>query len=66
MFFGGLLIFFKLHFQKVLSGISSECQTAWIQIRPNHVQPDLVPNCLQMLSADETSRQRVKVPLCSR
>ena len=25
------------------------------------VGPDLVPNCLQKLSADDTSRQRVKI-----
>ena len=30
------------------------CQTVWIQIRPNvFVGPDLGPNCLQMLSADD-------------
>ena len=42
----------------ILSGISSECQTAWIQ----NVGPDLGPNCLQRLSAcaDVTSRQGVK------
>ena len=27
------------------------------------VEPDLVPNCLQKLSADNTSRQRIKLPL---
>ena len=31
-----LLSFFKINFfLKVLSGIPSECQTVWIQIRPN-------------------------------
>ena len=35
-----------------------ECQTVWILIRP-----DLGPNCLKRLSADDTSKQRVKVGL---
>ena len=40
----------------------SECQTVWIQIRADiFVGPDLGPNCLQRLSADNTSRQRVEV-----
>ena len=46
--------------KKKLSGILSECQTVWIQIRPNKknqarcfVMPDLGPNCVQRLSADE-------------
>ena len=34
--------------------------TVWIQIRP-----DLGPNCLQMLSADDTGRQRFKSYLAS-
>ena len=38
----------------ILSGIPPECQTVWIQI----VRPDMGPNCLQRLSADNTSRQR--------
>ena len=38
------VLFFKL---------SSECQTAWIQIRPHSVRPDLGPNCLQRSSADD-------------
>ena len=34
--FYGLLIFFKNQlFRKILSGIESECQTVWIQIRPD-------------------------------
>ena len=45
----------------------SECQTVWIQIRPDilsglkNVGPDLGPNCLQRLSVDGTIKQRVKV-----
>ena len=35
-----------------------KCQTVWIQIRRNIVGPDLVPNCLQKLLAEGTSRQR--------
>ena len=35
-FFGRLLIFFQNQlFQKILSGILSECQTVWILIRPD-------------------------------
>ena len=56
-------------FWKILSGIPIECQTIWIQIRPDilsgliwfqNVRPDLVLNCLQKLSADNTRRQRSK------
>ena len=28
-------VFFKINFRKILSGIPSECQTDWIQIRPD-------------------------------
>ena len=51
--FYGLLIFFQnQHFQNILSGIPSECQTDWIQI----VRPDLGPNCQLKLLADDTRR----------
>ena len=42
----------------MLSGIPSECQTAWIQ----NAEPNRGPNCLQRLSAcaDVTSMQEVK------
>ena len=44
-------------FLKNLSGISVECQAVWIQIMPEvFVGPDLGPNCLQKLSADDTSK----------
>ena len=60
MLFCRLLIFFQNYFfQKNLSGISSECQTVWIQIKI--VGPDLGPNCLQSLSADDT-RSTTKWP----
>ena len=51
--------FFKINFfAKILSAIPSECQTEWIQIRPDvFVRPDLGPICLQRLSADSTRRQ---------
>ena len=49
-----LLFFFS---KKNLSGVSVECQAVWIEIIP--VGPDLGPNCLQRLSADDTSKQRV-------
>ena len=105
-FFCRLLIFFQNQlFQKFLSGIPSECQTDWIQIRPDillqtisaddshdhdqlfqknsfrntikvsnrldpdepshFVGPDLVPNCLQKISADNTGRYRLKLQLIS-
>ena len=41
-------------FQKFLSGTPAECQTVWIQIK---FRSDLSPNCLQRLSADNTSKQ---------
>ena len=50
------------HFRNFHSGIPSECQTVWIQIKSDvYVGPDLIPNYLQRLSADGTTRQRVKV-----
>ena len=45
-------IFFEIHFfLENTSGILSECQTVWIQIKPD-VLSGLFwgPNCLQMLS----------------
>ena len=54
----GLQIVFQIQtFRKILSGIPSEYQTIWIQIRPGvFIGPGLDPNCLQRLSADGTSR----------
>ena len=46
-------IFFKIIFFLKKSVISIECQAIWIQIRP--VGSDLGLNCLQRLSADDTS-----------
>ena len=48
--------FFKFNFfEKNLSGIPSECQTDWIQIRPDVLSwLDLGPICLQRLSSDDT------------
>ena len=58
-------IFFKISFFVVVvvvvfskkSVISVECQAVWIQIMP--VGSDLGLNCLQRLSADDTSKYRV-------
>ena len=51
-------------FRNVLTGIPPECQTVWIQIRPdNNVGPDLDLNCLQMFSADYTSRRELLILL---
>ena len=52
-------IFFKISLFVVVffiffPEISEECQAVWIQIMP--VGPDLGPNCLQRLSADDTSK----------
>ena len=51
-------IFFKisllLFFLKYFSVISVECQAVWNEIMP--VGPDLGLNCLQRLSADDTSK----------
>ena len=46
-----LILLSKSLFQKILSGIPSECQTYWFQIGPDFLRcigPDLGPNCLQM------------------
>ena len=42
-----VVVFFLFFFE-----ISEGCQAVWIQIMP--VGPDLGPNCLQRLSADDT------------
>ena len=48
--------FFKINiFQKFFQ----ECQTVWIQIRPGIMGP----NCLQKLSAGDTSKKQVKITL---
>ena len=52
-------IFFKNQFfwgvfSNKISVISVECQAVWIQIMP--VGSDLGLNCLQRLSADDTSK----------
>ena len=43
-------------FRKILPGIQSECQTDWVQIRPDIFGLDLGPNCLKTLSAEDTRR----------
>ena len=50
IFFKISLLFFFYFFPE----ISVECQAVQIQIMP--VGPDLGPNCLQRLSADDTSK----------
>ena len=62
MLFCRLLIFFQNQlFRKNLSILPSECQTVWIQIRPDiFVGPDLDPNCLQRLSEDDTMSYVIK------
>ena len=43
-------------YKTILPGTLPECQTVWIQIMTDSVGPDLGPNCLQRLSADDKSR----------
>ena len=57
IFFQNQFVFCFCFSKKILSGISVECQAAWIEIIP--VGPDLGPNCLERLSADDTSKERV-------
>ena len=46
----------ELLFQKILSGTQAECQMAWIQINTDqHQHPNLGPNSLLRLSADDKS-----------
>ena len=61
-FFCRLLIFFQNQlFRKSLPGITSECQTVWLQIRPaSLLGPDLGPNCFQKFLADDTSKLDLK------
>ena len=60
-----LLIFSKLLFSEKFF---QEYNQSVKQLDPDQVRrsvgPDLGPYCLQMLSADDTSRQRVKVVTC--
>ena len=51
------MFYIPFSFQKIISGIPSECQTTWIRIRPEvmYVGLDLGPNCLKNCSADEHS-----------
>ena len=47
------------YFRLLLVKILPEYQTVWIKIRPDvFVGPDLGPNCLQKLSAEDTCSQR--------
>ena len=60
-----LLIFFKINFLVflILSRIPSEYQTVWIHDWARHyVRPNLDPNWLQRLSADDHSRRRIVAP----
>ena len=65
MLFRLLWIFFRLtFFTKNLSGIPSECQTVWIQIRPNVLSGliwvQTVCRCYQQMTKVATSGERVK------
>ena len=53
IFFKTCLFVFVVFSKKNLLGISVKCQAFWIEIMP--IGPDLGPNCLQRLSADDTS-----------
>ena len=53
--------FFQNHlFQKILSGIQYLSNSLDPVQAQHFVGPELGPNCLQRLSADATSKQRVK------
>ena len=60
MLFFVVCCFLKINFsEKFFSEIPSECQTVLDPGQAGHfVGPDLDPNCLQRLSADDISRQR--------
>ena len=47
-------------FQKILSGIPSECQTDWIQIRPDILSGLIWVQSVSKVMSRRTSRQRVK------
>ena len=51
IFLSSVNFFLNYLFQKNLSGIPLVCQTVWI-----HIRPDLGPNGLQRLSADDKNR----------
>ena len=53
-FFFKISFFVVVVFSNLFSVISVECQVVWIQIKP--VGSDLGLNCLQRLSADDTSK----------
>ena len=57
IFFQNQFCCFCCCFLKIILVISVECQAVWIQIMP--VGSDLGLNCLQGLSADDTSKSRV-------
>ena len=63
MLFCRLLIFFQNQLvQKIISGIPLGVSNSLDPDQSRHfVWPDLGPNCLQRLSADDISRQRVKL-----
>ena len=52
-------LFFKINLFKNLFQEHYQCQTVYII--QSSVGPDLGPNCLQRLSVDDISKQRVKV-----
>ena len=58
-FWSSVVLCSKTVFQKNISGMQLECQTVKIHIRPDIVVgPNLDPNCLQELSADDTRWQK--------
>ena len=54
IFFFKIIFFVVVFFLNMILVISVECQAVWIQIMP--VGSDLGLNCLQRLSADDTSK----------
>ena len=61
MLFCRLLIFFPINFFKIFfQEYYQSVKQFQSRAGPTFVGPDLGPNCLQMLSADNTGRKRVK------
>ena len=61
-----LLIYFKINFfEKFFQEYTIRVPNSLDPDQARHfLGPDLGPNCFQRLSADDTSRQRVKITFC--
>ena len=58
MLFCRLLIFFKINYFQIIPSVIPSMSNSLDPDQAGHfVRPDLAPNCLQRLPADDTSRQ---------